>query len=263
MPNWCVNQVDIFGESSEIAKLVAFVKSEEESFDFAKIVPPPASDIYSASDTQNDFQCGCKMEFITTKLAEGEPFTEGFVPQEGYWAVNGVAVEKQVLGNGTIKDEAGAAFGGVSVCPEHKVPQISSHPDWWYNWNVNNWGTKWGASDVQMTDDYEEGDRCVWYSFDTAWSPAEPVIQALSEKFPTLHIEHRYCEGGMSFAGEVIYEGGVELARNEYSGDNDNLPDEAYFSEDGERGYERDYDRVPMTAYERFCDEHFGGVVGG
>jgi hypothetical protein len=26
---------------------------------------------------------------------------------------------------------------------------------------------------------------------------------------------------------------------------------------------ERDYDKVPMSSMERFCDEHFGGVVGG
>jgi hypothetical protein len=265
MPNWCVNQVDITGDQSEVDKLIAFVKGEE-AFDFAKIVPPPASDIYPASDTQNDFQCGCKKEWITTKEAVGEPFTDGFVSHEGYWAVNGVAIEKQVLGNDTIKDFVGAAFGGVDVCPEHKVPQISSHPDWWYNWNCANWGTKWNASDVwhDRSDDSNavvEGKTS--YGFDTAWSPAEPVVRALSEKFPTLTIAHRYCEGGMGYAGEAMYRGGDEIARQEYSSEYE-LPDDAWLTdEDGERSYERDYDKVPMTPFEKFCDEHFGGVVGG
>jgi hypothetical protein len=60
-----------------------------------------------------------------------------------------------------------------------------------------------------------------------------------------------------------MYHAGNEISRQEYDGDT-NLPDEAFFTEeDGTRGYERDYDKVPMTAFESFCDEHFGGVVGG
>jgi hypothetical protein len=272
MPNWCVNQVDIVGDEAEVARLVDFVKGDNtedngNNFSFEKIVPPPSGEIYSANETQNDFQCGCKKEWITTKEAVGEPMTEGFVPHEGYWAVNGVAVEKQVLGNDTIKDFVGASFGGVEICPEHKTPQISSHPDWWYNWNVNNWGTKWSAREVwhDRSDDSNavvEGKTS--YGFDTAWSPAEPVVLALSALFPTLTITHRYCEGGMCYAGEAMYRGGDEVSRQEYSGEGDNLPDEAWFTdEDGERSYERDYAKVPMTSFEKFCDEHFGGVVGG
>jgi len=102
------------------------------------------------------------------------------------------------------------------------------------------------------------------YNFDTAWAPAEPVVAALAAKFPTLSITHRYCEGGMGFAGQVIYANGEESLRDDYD-DSGSLPDEAWFAgEDGKPEYgERDYDKVPMTAFESFCDEHFGGVVGG
>jgi hypothetical protein len=90
------------------------------------------------------------------------------------------------------------------------------------------------------------------------------VIHALSGLFPTLTITHRYCEGGMGYAGEVMYHAGNEISRQEYSSEYDNLPDEAWIAEeDGSRGYERDYDKIPMTPFESFCDEHFGGVVGG
>jgi hypothetical protein len=267
MPNWCVNQVDIQGDEAEVVRLIELVKGENGGFDFAKIVPPPSNEIYSANETQNDFQCGCKKEFITTKEAVGEMLTEGFIPREGYWAVNGVAVEKKVLGNDTIKDFVGASFGGVEICPEHKTPQISSDPMWWYNWNVENWGTKWNCGEVWH--DREDDSTSIVegktsYGFDTAWSPAEPVVLALSVLFPTLTITHRYCEGGMGYAGEAMYRGGDEIARQEYSGEGDNLPDEAWLKEeDGSNSWERDYDSVPMTAFERFCDEHFGGVVGG
>jgi hypothetical protein len=89
------------------------------------------------------------------------------------------------------------------------------------------------------------------------------VVAALAKQFPTLSITHRYCEGGMGFAGEVVYERGSFVSRDEYN-DSGSLPDEAYIpEEDGRRGYERDYDKVPMTAFESFCDEYFGGIVGG
>jgi hypothetical protein len=100
------------------------------------------------------------------------------------------------------------------------------------------------------------------YNFDTAWSPAEPIAAALAAKFPTLSITHRYCEGGMGFAGQVVYNNGEEVLRDDYNATE--LPDDAWITEeDGSRGYERDYEKIPMTAMESFCDEHFGGIVGG
>jgi hypothetical protein len=68
----------------------------------------------------------------------------------------------------------------------------------------------------------------------------------------------------MGFAGQIVYNNGEETTREEYSME-DSLPDIAWLKdEDGEPMYgERDYDKVPMSSMERFCDEHFGGVVGG
>jgi hypothetical protein len=156
-------------------------------------------------------------------------------------------------------------FGGTELCPDHLVARNSNHPDWWYNWNVEHWGSKWSARDAwhDRTDDDSKVEGKTSYNFDTAWSPAEPVVAALAEQFPTLEITHRYCEGGMGFAGEVVYRAGDEVARNDYS--QEDLPDGALYGEDSEHHdeWDRDYDKVPMTDFEKFCDEHFGGVVGG
>jgi len=265
MPNWCVNQLDITGDEAEIVRLVDLVRGGGDAFDFAKIVPPPDSPIYSAAETQNDFQCGCKKVWVETKPQVGKWGEDGYEKAEGHWEVNGLPVEKEVLGNGTIKDFVATGFGGSMVCPTHKLGEISSHPDWWYNWNVANWGTKWNCGEVwhDRADDMNTAGRTS-YNFETAWSPAERVVHALSGLFPTLTISHRYCEGGMGYAGEVMYHSGNEISRQEYSSEYDSLPDEAWYKqEDGSRGYERDYDTIPMTAFESFCDEHFGGVVGG
>jgi hypothetical protein len=266
MPNWCVNQVDVKGDEADVARLIELVKGDEDAFDFAKIVPVPDSPHYSVGEGQNDFLCGCKKVWVETKAQVGKYDEEGYEKAEGLWVVDGFPVVKEVLGNGTIKDLVSAGFGGLEVCPTHKVGQISSQPDWWYNWNVANWGTKWNCGDVwhdRTTEQITEEGRTS-YNFDTAWSPASPVIEALAEQFPTLTITHRYCEAGMGFAGEVVYERGSFVSQDEYSSGNDSFPDEAWYpEEDGSRGYERNYDKVPMTAFESFCDEHFGGVVGG
>jgi hypothetical protein len=266
MPNWCVNQVDVKGDEADVARLIALVKGDEGDFDFGKIIPIPDSPYYAANETQSNFLCGCKKVWVETKAQVGKYDEEGYEKAEGLWLVDGFPVVKQKLDNGTIRDSVAAMFGGSEVCPTHKVGQISSQPDWWYNWNCANWGTKWNAGEVwnDRTDNGETTEGTTSYNFETAWSPASPVIEALAEQFPTLTITHRYCEGGMGFAGEAVYERGSLVSQDEYSSGDDSFPDEAYIQEeDGSRGYERNYDAVPQTPFEVFCEEHFGGVVGG
>lgn len=271
MPNWCANQLDINGDEAEVVRLIEAVKGEDDGFDFAKIVPIPDNKFYATNEGQNDFLCGCHPEFVITKAmvkgAEGHEYEKehGFEPQEGYWAVDGLPVVKKNLDNGAIEAVVESMFGGSEVCPKHDEHKISSHPDWWYNWNVKNWGTKWNCSEVwhDRVDNGQTIEGETSYNFDTAWAPSEPVVAALAKQFPTLSITHRYCEGGMGFAGQVVYLNGEEVSRDDYEF-GDSLPDEAYIQEaDGSRGYERDYDKVPANAMEAFCDEHFGGIVGG
>ena len=230
MPNWCVNQVDISGDEAEVAKLVEFVKSDENSFTFENIVPPPATPMYSSDCTHNKYVCGCE------SVAQPDPENEG----KFMWVIDGKKVEYH------------------GKCPTHNEHSFSNHPDNWYNWNITNWGTKWSAGEVwnDRIDDDGKVDGHTSYNFDTAWSPAEPVVAALAEKFPTLRIAHRYCEAGMGYAGEVLYANGAEIRREDY--DMGQMPDGAFTEE-----WDRDYDKVPMNAMERFCDQHFGGVVGG
>jgi hypothetical protein len=230
MPNWCVNQVDIQGDEAEVARLIEFVKSDESAFTFEKVVPPPTTPMYSLEANHNKYVCGCE------SVAEPDPKNEGkFV-----WVIDGKAV------------------GFYGKCPTHNEPSFGNHPHNWYNWNIENWGTKWSAGEVwhDRADDDGNVDGTTSYNFDTAWSPAEPVIAALATQFPTLRITHRYCEAGMGYAGEVLYADGDEIRREEY--DMGEMPDGA-FTED----WDRDYDKVPMNSMERFCKEHFGGVVGG
>ncbi len=70
--------------------------------------------------------------------------------------------------------------------------------DNWYDWRVNNWGTKWNSYSCEIE---EEDDDYVVYTFDTAWGPPTGVIEALREQCPDFSISAFYDEPGMEIAG--------------------------------------------------------------
>ena len=70
--------------------------------------------------------------------------------------------------------------------------------DRWYDWNVNNWGTKW---DIDKPDCDELDHNCFECEFETAWAPAEGIYYELREKFPDVDCTWFYDEPGMMVAG--------------------------------------------------------------
>ena len=72
----------------------------------------------------------------------------------------------------------------------------------WYNWCINNWGTKWDATDAYLENERLDGKWSeLEYTFDTAWSPAKGIYNELTERFPDVSISWFYDEPGMQFAG--------------------------------------------------------------
>jgi len=61
--------------------------------------------------------------------------------------------------------------------------------DGWYDWNIREWGTKWDAGDVDLTDQTEEKSAYLNYSFQTAWSIPEPVFTAIVRQHPELSFD--------------------------------------------------------------------------
>ena len=70
-------------------------------------------------------------------------------------------------------------------------------PKWW-DWRVQNWGTKWNSYDCEVI---EIDDEQIEYRFSTAWSPPEGVIKKLREQYPDIEITAFYDEPGMEIAG--------------------------------------------------------------
>lgn len=62
----------------------------------------------------------------------------------------------------------------------------------WYDWNIENWGTKWDVSgDVEVIEDAKD---CWNLSFQTAWAPPHEALVALSEQHPEVSIRNEWRE---------------------------------------------------------------------
>jgi hypothetical protein len=102
------------------------------------------------------------------------------------------------------KERLGLYFG---------VADGSEDKTWnWYNWNNNNWGTKWDACSPTLV---EDSNNKVVYRFDTAWSPADPVVMKASEDYPDLTIRLDY-EEEQGWGGYYVLKAGKVLQQESW-----------------------------------------------
>lgn len=81
----------------------------------------------------------------------------------------------------------------------------------WYNWSIDNWGTKWNAYDSDF------GGTGVIFS--TAWSCPMPVFEKLSAMFPETTIYVEYADEDLGFnVGTLTFLGGKLIESEELSG---------------------------------------------
>ena len=75
----------------------------------------------------------------------------------------------------------------------------------WYDWRIENWGTKW---DVEgCLEHYDE--EYLEYTFESAWSPPTAFLEKVSKDFPLLRFVLKYEEEGVGFIGRAIACNGV------------------------------------------------------
>lgn len=124
-----------------------------------------------------------------------------------------------------------------------------------YEWCINNWGTKWGFYSFSKV---EMNKNNIVYKFETAWSPAIPVIIQASVLFPTLKFRYQYEDEGWNyigyaefFNGEKIKEKNVDYKDFVKMFDVKDFPD----TEEGEKECEKDRDRIKKEINEWLDNE--------
>ena len=78
------------------------------------------------------------------------------------------------------------------------MPKELEETDGWYQWCLDNWGTKWDVDHNDLRVKEKRGS--VKLSFDTAWGPPEEFYHWLQANLH-LQFEAFYFEPGMDFAG--------------------------------------------------------------
>jgi hypothetical protein len=85
----------------------------------------------------------------------------------------------------------------------HFVPRPESEEENWYNWNLENWGTKWDINDDDLMIDRQD-EEIINFEFLTAWSPPIKFFHNLAKLFKKIYIECNYYEEGNGFKGYLI-----------------------------------------------------------
>lgn len=122
----------------------------------------------------------------------------------------------------------------------------------WYDWCWQNWGTKWGDCDTELTTSLEDSHYTeLSFYLQSAWSPISEGIKVVSTLFPNLYfiMEHRE-ESGEYFFYEVIHNG-VQLFETGFS-DSELEVDEPT---EGDDNYNEYYDAL-QEAREEALQKH-------
>lgn len=202
MPNWVETQIRIRGKQETIDKLAETVKSDDNVFDFEKIIPMPEElNIVDGSYGEKG------MRYILL-MADQHLFTgndEKFINEMEELKKNDPDTFNKCIDLGKQYLSNIAKYGYAT----------------WYNWCRINWGTKWNSSD-------SEYDGCGCYMFRTAWSFCYPVIEKLSSMFPELEIEFWYADEDCGYnTGHGIFKGG-ELVLEDFPDNDSNHAYEIY-----------------------------------
>jgi hypothetical protein len=115
-----------------------------------------------------------------------------------------------------------AGYVGDDKAEEHRKQQESNiakygHKDWW-DWQYDNWGTKWGDCDTDIQPFYvnNSGSWEVQARFMTPWGPADAGFLKVSAMFPTLLFTFDYDEEAGFFAGTQAMRDGASVFESMY-----------------------------------------------
>jgi hypothetical protein len=78
-------------------------------------------------------------------------------------------------------------------------PRPTEQAENWYDWNVNNWGTKW---DITLASYEIVDETTVTLSFDSAWAAPTALYEFLSQE--GWDVDAFYDEPGMGFCGRFV-----------------------------------------------------------
>lgn len=172
MPNYITNRLIIKADNQVVKKVLEFLKGEPNEngsptyIDFNKIVPMP-----DALNIEHGNLGEIGMEYI---LASSDRY--------GFSGRKYEDSKRRFLNMNEERKKETLELGKMYLLNI----VFFGYPTW-YDWRIENWGTKWNASDLK----FENGNE-VWFT--TANSSVEGLMIKLSEKFPDIEFEYTYAD---------------------------------------------------------------------
>ena len=148
MPNWTANTIRALGTPQDLRAFLEAVKWEDKIFDFNRIIPMPE---------------------LLRHTAKGARIIDGQRVESWYVIDDTEAFPKE---------EHVRRF----TAEEEALLEAIGHRNW-YDWSVENWGTKWNAANPDI-DTSSIANGYLEVSFDTAWAEPLPVLQKMGAMFP-------------------------------------------------------------------------------
>ena len=201
MPNHVTNRIKFSGEPERIRAIMEEIKNDEiglGSVDFNKIISMPESlDITAGSVTDKGLKA--YKDFVAVLLFDGANKDIDLlnIPEEkeAFFLKQRADIKE---------DEWSAGRQAFRNIQQYGFPT-------WYEWSINNWGTKWNAYDcIEIEDVSEEHNEIC---FNTAWSAPHPILSKLAQMHPEVEIEHEWADedfghnlGRVKYKGDTILE---------------------------------------------------------
>ncbi|QNI81684.1 hypothetical protein SynRS9907_00832 [Synechococcus sp. RS9907] len=152
---------------------------------------------------------GYQQDFLKTFFPEPDwqntPNKKGHLPGPSYMSSRGYQKRGFVFPFGDLP-----ALTPKTVFAESPVFPDGTTDQRWYDWRIDNWGTKWDI--YNCFNEFEEPSDSFSVSFQTAWSPLnEKCMEVLSKQFPGAVLTNSYDEEGDDFCGVTVAKDGVVL----------------------------------------------------
>ena len=200
MPNHITNRITALGAPEDIQVMLEQIQDRElglGSVDFNQVVPMPKElDMESSSRTRQGLNL--YLNFIQVYLL-------GRTPQEAREALREIPrrSEEAFLNHRQDVDAETWALGKQAW----KNVERYGAPTW-YEWAVQNWGTKWNAYSQDNPQRPEGGEAHLY--FQTAWDPPEPILERLAQQYPQVELIHEWADEDIGHnCGRCIYRDGI------------------------------------------------------
>lgn len=208
MPNHCDNRLYVRGDVKQLDEFMRRITTENAGeYDIASLVPMPEALVGTESPTPESPEPHPQWVILLDK---------GKMTQEWYDELVSKQEKRYKAGQ-----EALAETGYSN----------------WYDWCVQNWGTKWGDYNHYA---FTRGDGYLAFCYETAWNPfIPPFWEKVSAMFPGLEFVVVYEEPGMCFAGSEKYKNGETLFEGCVSDYTTTLPEVDWDDEDSFDAFEQ------------------------